>query len=245
MSDRWTDLLSDYVDDELDAASRGDLETHLRGCPDCAAVVADLRHIVARARALPGVEPDADLWGGIEARLRPPSIAAARPPRGWAARHVTFSLPQLAAACLAVAVLSGAAVWYARTSGLRQGAAIAESSPSPAPAVTDLAPAGEPLSSALSGTSSSALPAGATSGPAGEGVEELRRILASGRENLDPGTVRTLEESLTIIDIAIQQARRALDADPHNPYVRAHLDETMRQRTELLNRATMLASAPR
>ena len=48
-----------------------------------------------------------------------------------------------------------------------------------------------------------------------------------------------------VIEIAIREARRALDADPRNPYVRAHLDETMRRKVELLHRATMLASAPR
>jgi hypothetical protein len=75
-------------------------------------------------------------------------------------------------------------------------------------------------------------------------VEELGRVLAAGREKLDPATVRSLEESLLIIDLAIRQAKRALDADPNNTYVRAHLDDTMRRKVEFLRRATMLASAP-
>lgn len=237
MSDRWTDLLSDYVDDDLDAAARTDLEAHLRVCAECAAIVSDLREVVARAKSLPLDAPDPGLWAGIEARLDSAARGAAAPRRArWAARHVTFSLPQLAAACLAIAVCSGGAVWYARTSGLRQAARVAEA-PGRRPG---------PLSAALGDSAPAmmgALPA--ASGQVGEGVEELRRVLAGGRDKLDPATVRTLEESLTIIDIAIQQARRALDADPHNPYVRAHLDDTMRRRVELLNRATMLASAPR
>ncbi|HEX7078543.1 MAG TPA: zf-HC2 domain-containing protein [Candidatus Eisenbacteria bacterium] len=239
MSDRFTDLLSDYVDGELDRPIRRDLEEHLAACAECAAFVEDLRLVVAKARALPAIEPETDLWPGIEARLGPPSrpeVGARR--AGWSERHVTFSLPQLAAACLAIAIVSGGAVWYARTTGLRQAAMTARGP----------GRAAEPLSTALAARStapSPTLPIATASGQVGEGVEELRRILAGARDQLDPSTVRTLEESLNVIDVAIHEARRALDADPHNPYVRAHLDDTVRRRVELLNRATVLASAPR
>ena len=76
-----------------------------------------------------------------------------------------------------------------------------------------------------------------------EDIEELRQILAAGRDKLDPATVQSLEESLVAIDLAIRQGRTALQADPQNPYVRDHLDETMRRKVDLLRRATQLASA--
>lgn len=233
MSDLYTDRLSEYLDEELAEAERLELERHLSGCAECAATLAELRLVVARASGLAGEDawrsdaPD-DLWPGIAARLetRSRTIPIGRtgaPER----RRATFSVPQLAAACLAAAVLSGAAVWFAGSSGPTVASQSGELIPG---SVSDAAIA--PAASSNPGASSAA-------------VEDLRRALASGRDDLDPATVRTLEESLMVIEIAIREARRALDADPRNPYVRAHLDETMRRKVELLHRATMLASAPR
>lgn len=227
MSDRWTDILSDYIDDELELARREELEAHLRECADCTATLADLRLVTDRARALPegGADPVPNLWPGIMARIsHGTGTVPIRRISSWSERRVSFSMTQLAAACLVAAVLSGSAVWYARTSARREAGQLI-SGPSSTGVLASTPSASEPPTTSVA-------------------VEELRRALASGREDLDPTTVRTLEESLTIIDIAIQQARRALDADPRNPYVRAHLDETMRRKVELLHRATMLASAP-
>lgn len=242
MTDRWTEILSDYLDGGLDTAARRELESHLRACPDCTDALDDLRSVVARARSLPARDhaPDVDLWPAIEARIRgaaaqpqaaPPAVIPMRRPASWTARRVSFSLPQLAAACLALAIVSGSAVWYARRSGLEQ----------------PVRSGGLIVGTADTGSAYyGAVPAGtdARKGSAGKaGLEELRRILSEGRDKLDPATVRTLEESLAIIEIAIGQARRALEADPANPYVRAHLDKTIQRKTDLLRRATMLASA--
>jgi anti-sigma factor RsiW len=225
MSRHVTDSLSDYIDEELELSRRAELEAHLLECPDCAATLAALRRVVDRARALPerASEPLPDLWPGIEARItgRPRVVALGGP--AWSERRVSFTMTQLAAACLAIAVISGGAVWYARTTGRHDAGR--------------LIPGSDAVAAVTPATSS---PAATTAA-----VEELRRALASGRDELDPVTVRTLEESLIAIEVAILQARRALDADPRNPYVRAHLDETMRRKVELLHRATMLASAPR
>ena len=239
MSDRWTEILSDYLDGELDAAARTELESHLRACSDCSEALDDLRLVVARARSLPAhaAAPEADLWPGIEARIlgAPAVLKPAATPTirraAWTTRRISFSLPQFAAACLALAIVSGSAVWFARRSATvempRSGGLIIGT------ADTGTVFGGSAPASAENrkGTASKA------------GLEELRRILADGRDKLDPATVRTLEESLAIIEIAIGQARRALEADPANPYVRAHLDKTMQQKVDLLRRATMLASA--
>jgi anti-sigma factor RsiW len=225
MSDRWTDRLSEYVDEDLAAPERADLEAHLRECHQCVAIVDDLRRIALQARSLPEEPADADLWPAIAARIgaAPRAIPIHRS-ESWSKRRISFSMAQLAAACLAVVAIGGSAVWYAATSGRHDAGELIPGSASFA------------VSGASTGVGTSATSAA---------VEELRRVLANGRDELDPATVRALEESLTVIEIAITQARRALDADPKNPYVRAHLDETMRRKVELLHRATMLASAPR
>ena len=227
MSDRYTDRLSDYVDQDLEGAERAELERHLRECEECASTLSDLKRVVARAGALAdeATAPAPDLWPGIVARIREPRPRAVPIGRGGASDHRRFfSVPQLLAACLVAAVLSGTAVWFSQRS---------------APHET-----GELIPGSAS-RNAAAEPASSHPGASATAVEELRAALASGRDDLDPATVRTMEESLMVIEIAIREARRALDADPHNTYVRAHLDETMRRKVELLHRATMLASATR
>ncbi|MGH7681976.1 MAG: zf-HC2 domain-containing protein [Candidatus Eiseniibacteriota bacterium] len=226
MSDRWTSQLSDYLDGELGGEECRLLAAHLVVCPECTNALEDLKSIATRARTLPSASPSEDLWPGIEARLRSAAAAVHVPVRPhrprFAARRFSFSLPQLAAACVALAVLSGGAVWYALS----------------------YAPSRVPGSLAGRGDSSAVLAASTGADHlALQDVEELRTLLSGSREKLDPATVRSLEESLTIIDVAIRQAKRALEADPHNPYVKAHLDDTMRRKVNFLRRATMLASA--
>jgi anti-sigma factor RsiW len=226
MSDRYTGRLSDYLDQELEGAERADVERHLLECEECASTLAGLKRVVARAGGLADetTAPAPDLWPGIEARIRQPRPRAVPIGRaGASGQRRSFSVPQLLAACLVAAVLSGTAVWFAQRGAPHE--------------TGELIPGSTSRNAAAETASSPA--ANATA------VEELRAALASGRDDLDPATVRTLEESLMVIEIAIREARRALDADPHNPYVRAHLDETMRRKVELLHRATMLASATR
>jgi len=102
--------------------------------------------------------------------------------------------------------------------------------------------AGAPLVQALPASVGSSA-AGPPESPHEEAIAELRKALARERDRLDPATIRTLESNLAIIDLAIDQAKRALAADPANTYVKEHLADTMRRKVELLQRATMLASA--
>ncbi len=137
MSDRYTDRLSEYLDDELNAAEAAELSAHLADCPRCAAELEQLRAVRSAARSLGDVAPSRDLWPGIAeavaARPRTASGLAGPPPelravpgveaggtaasgsrsarekakRVWG-RRMTFSFPQLAAAA-ALAVLAGGA----------------------------------------------------------------------------------------------------------------------------------------
>jgi hypothetical protein len=108
------------------------------------------------------------------------------------------------------------------------------------------------------GTSGEASGAGATPAPAGDAavatyatgsprydqaVAELEQALAAGRGRLEPRTLRILEENLRTIDRAIGDARRAVEADPANAWLREHLAATMKRKVDLLRTATMLAAA--
>ena len=51
------------------------------------------------------------------------------------------------------------------------------------------------------------------------------------------------ELDLARIDVAIEEARAALEADPANAYLNAHLANTMQQKLLLLQQANALASS--
>ena len=83
-----------------------------------------------------------------------------------------------------------------------------------------------------------------TAGNAGydAAVAELEDALASGRGRLDPRTLRVVEQNLRVIDRALDEARRAVAADPGNTWLRSHLAATMKRKVDLLRSATLLAS---
>ena len=43
MSDRYTDLISDYLDGTLDLGTHRQVERHLAACSECAALLSDSR----------------------------------------------------------------------------------------------------------------------------------------------------------------------------------------------------------
>jgi hypothetical protein len=73
-------------------------------------------------------------------------------------------------------------------------------------------------------------------------VADLERTLAEGRDRLDPETIRVLEQNLDAIDKAIDQCRRALEADPANSFLNNHLVSARQRKLALLRRATALTT---
>ena len=281
MHDPWIERLSEYLDEGLSRSDREALEQHLLRCRECASTVEELTAVRKRARNLTEARVPAELWSRIESsiaagRVRSlPSPEAARGPgvrgsgregtaRSFRGGRFSFSLPELVAASLAVAVLSGGGVFawmrvsgkaplsppsvaqtpQSGTAGERPGEAKPLVRQDVAPIATEqarnLAASNATMPGATAPEAVSARRTEAT--PHEEAIAELRKALAKERDRLDPATVRTLESNLAIIDLAIDQAKRALAADPANTYVKEHLAETMRRKIELLQRATMLAS---
>lgn len=62
-------LMSDYVDGELDASSRRQLERHVRWCPRCHTVLGNLRRTLDRLRALGGSVPGSGDPEAVAARV--------------------------------------------------------------------------------------------------------------------------------------------------------------------------------
>ncbi len=258
--DPWVDRLSEYLDGELHGRAREALEAHLRSCGTCAAALADLRAVVARAQALVDSPPAEDLWPGIEARIGPgaaphASEARVRPvvmrdPRAWWARRFDLGMPQLAAAAVLLVALSAGAVWLAMRGATPPaapsggGMATRDAGGRPDGTVPTGLTSGAPAATTARAGDAAEAPALATlSNPRYDAaVAELEQALAEGRE-LDPRTLRVVEENLRIIDRALDDARRAVAADPGNTWLRSHLAATMKRKVDLLRSATLVASA--
>jgi anti-sigma factor RsiW len=209
--DQWTDRLSEYLDDELDARERSELEAHLSQCALCRTILDELRAVVSRAQAVTNRGPDTDLWPGIAQR-----IAAMGGTRRYA-----FSLPQLAAAGIALMVLSGGAVWMLR-----------QQTNEPAP------PA--PQAAVIENVNPALVPIDLADAKYDQAVADLQEALKAGRSRLDPETIKVLEASLASIDQAIEQSQRALAADPANTYLYSHLAAARQRKLALLRRVNAL-----
>ena len=214
MNDQWTDRLSEYVDGELARGEREGLEAHLATCAECRATLAELRKVVARAKALEDRPPTADLWPGVAQRI------GAGKARDIRSRRFSFNVPQLIAASIVLMLLAGGSVWLALRS--RQQAP------------------GTELARLSGGGSSPAMNAAWKSSDVA--VAELQDALTRNEGRLDTATVRVVRQNLAVIDKAIGEAQRALKADPGNAYLNLHLANTMHRKIELLRRANALAA---
>jgi hypothetical protein len=129
---------------------------------------------------------------------------------------VSFTLPQLVAASLALIVTSAAGTWVLQHGGDR----------------TDAPP--------VAAADPSMLPVSTADPRYDEAIADLEQALAAGRSQLDPGTIKILEANLAAIDKAIDDSRRALAGDPANVYLHSHLAEARQRKLALLRRGVGL-----
>lgn len=139
-------------------------------------------------------------------------------------RRLSLSLPQLAAASLALVAVSSAVTWsavWARDGGAET---VAETSVDAEGGVI------APVSTVVE--------------PPADLARELASLegaLAAARDVLDPNTVRVLERNLGIIEQAIQDSQRALAQDPENDFLVEHLQRVYQRKVEYLREAARVA----
>jgi len=224
MNEHLNEQLSMYLDGDLAGEDLARTEAHLEACAACRAELDAMRRLVRRARALDDRPPEKDLWAGISSRLNSADTSDVVPlePRR---RRVTFTVPQLAAAALALMALSVAA-------GTLAGRA--------APV------AGTPADSVSQGTPDVRLvvnPGDVMMASYDSAIGGLQLMLTQRRSQLDTATVRVVEQSLATIDAAIGQARAALARDPNNGYLNGHLQRALDRKLYLLRQAATMPVA--
>ncbi|HEY1913678.1 MAG TPA: anti-sigma factor [Vicinamibacterales bacterium] len=259
MHEQWTDQLSDYLDGELPGDEQDALETHLGNCEECRSVLNELKRVVQQAQSVEARPPHTDLWTGIAARLdetpsRAESVVARLIPRQ--PRRFAFTLPQLAAAAALLIAVSGGAAWKLAQARVTQASRYANADTS-GPATASRGVEGgvgggkgtPPAAVVVPAADSAAAPDGGRVVAVGladaqydAAVADLEKALKDGRGHLDPSTVSVVEHNLQIIDLAIDQARQALGADPANSYLNGYLVEARRRKLDLLRRAAALTT---
>ena len=73
-------------------------------------------------------------------------------------------------------------------------------------------------------------------------IARLQLILHQRKEDLDPSTVKIVEENLRIIDAAVKQSRAALARDPASGFLTGQLDDMLQKKVQLLRTVALLPS---
>ena len=218
--------LSAYVDGELEGPMLAAAERHLASCAECRGDLEALKRIVRRAGSLDDRMPETDLWAGIQQRIATPGSEDVIP-IATRRRKLTFTMPQLAAAALVLVGLTAGAVTLAQRGW-----------PS---AVSGQPSAGQP--SAITRAVSNESPADLTVASYDSAIRGMQAMLQTRRSQLDTGTIRVVEQSLTVIDAAIKQARDALAHDPSNLYLNGQLQRTLDRKLDVLRQVVTLPTA--
>ena len=201
------------LDGELADAERAEVEGHLAGCADCAALHADLVALRNRARATPReIPPPPAVWAGISNATRD------RRSSQFAVRSSPVGLTRwrlAAAAALLIALSSAVTVGVLRTGGEQRAASIEQRTL-------------DPRLAALEADYRRA-------------TAELVRALEA-EAALTPSVREALGRHLAVVDGAIAEARASVLERPADTDVGGMLLAAYRQKLDLLERATRLGS---
>ncbi|MEO7102928.1 MAG: hypothetical protein ABI311_05930 [Gemmatimonadaceae bacterium] len=74
-------------------------------------------------------------------------------------------------------------------------------------------------------------------------IASLHSALELRRSQLNPATVKIIEQNLDVIDEAIRQSKEALAKDPNSSLLNDQLDRTLAKKTGLLRAAVLLPAA--
>jgi hypothetical protein len=264
------EMFLDFFEHELEGANRSRFDEHVATCLRCQGLIRDIDGIRNQAADLPELVPSRDLWSGIEARIQPQvrSISTTRASsisRTWLAAAaaalivVTSSVTYIATSRTmnkpapkktAATVVATPQVAMAEREAAPPLAepvvtepAVTSSAPS-VPSVRHAPPAmrSTPRSSLASSSSSPMAPTPSEVAFAGE-IVQLQTVLTERRSQLDPETVKVVEDNLKLIDTAVKRAKSALSKDPASSFLTRQLDNALQKKVELLRTVALLPSS--
>ncbi len=245
----FADRLMDFLEGDLDGATRAALEAHARQCAACGALLADLRAVSHVASQLPTLTPSHDLWQGIAERIDTPVVGLADRQPFWKSPRVA-GLAAAAALLLAVG-LGYRAVRHAAVAPATPAVRVAATNrppsdtalttaPSPLPATTPR-PAENTRARLAANRAAEATPAAIEKSYDGE-IAGLRTIIKQRHSQLDTATVAVLERNLAVIDSAIAQCKTALAKDPNSKFLMQSLSQSLDIKVQLMRMTAGLPS---
>lgn len=192
------DNFTAYLEGELKGAQAERFDAHLKACPECACDLESFRAAVGAMRALPQLQPPADLLARIDAALdatpAPMPSSVAWWPRGWSWQHAGgFAL----AACLLVTFVAVLRTGHLSPGEVPPAVATAPGKVAPAPEAAATAgtaqhpvEAPQPASPRAADAMTSARPAPVRAVDAAPRPSAASRIAGAGRTT-GPRTVTT------------------------------------------------------
>jgi hypothetical protein len=195
---------------------------HLGECDGCLALYDDLVRIRDAASALPALDAPDRVWLQIAGRLRQEGriheVAKPAPVRRSYARW-------LAAAAAVVVVIGGAALMMNRAT--------------PAPETRTATTAAPSRGNGGNAAPTKSVETVQTEVDAAQqqfekAIADLETVAKANQTALDPGTSKTIEKNLGIIDQAIAENRAAVKAEPASVAARETLFDALRQKVSLL-----------
>jgi anti-sigma factor RsiW len=217
--DQLLERAADLVDGDATAAVQADADAHLRDCPSCRAVVADLRRIRHTARALDRRVPPPLLFERIARQIDAEAGGAqGRPARRHLGPPVVPGWAWLAAAAVLVMAV-GSGLWMMSRSW--------NPAAPPAAATDTAAAAADPVVSLERELQLAAA-------HYEKAVAALEQVANQSDSPLDPELTATLRKNIQVIDQAIDESRVALRAEPSNPLAQESLFDAFRRKISLL-----------
>jgi anti-sigma factor RsiW len=227
--ERYLNAIQELVDGTLGPIRRAELELHLESCDACRALAEDLQAIATAAQSLePRIPPDR-VWQQVAGRLRAEGRVSGTGPT--AVRRHGVAILALAAALVLVV---GSSLYFLK----RQTPA----APITAPPVASAPAAATPQPA-------SGNPAAATPVQADDMATDLAAIdkhfqnLIEQASTKDPATAAVLQKNLLVMNEAIAESRKALEADPQNRS--AQLYENLKRKIRFLQDTIALMNSMR
>jgi anti-sigma-K factor RskA len=213
------ELLSDYIDGELELGEQVKIERHLGDCEPCRAVRDDLLQIVHFSNQLPEHSPSGALWARIQSDIEEQQPAGFWPrARAWwgrtRSRHFDLSIPQMAAAAAALVIVLSVGVITSRQAS---------------------APGGLSLTSSATGAPSQVQP---LSNPDLQQLEKqisnLSATIEQRKISWDPQLRVKFEKNMTLIEQSLAECRHQLSDNPGDDISQELMLNAYREKVRLL-----------
>jgi hypothetical protein len=222
----------DLIDGLLPSETADRARRHMEQCADCRDRYASLSELTSDLRAVPrDATPPPEIWQAIARRIdgttpsaEPESadvlvLPGVRRGPEKSGRRISFTIPQLAAASIMLAVASASILWMA-----------VSPQTSPSADITQETPAGAARFVTEDASYDIAL-------------DELMTIVETARPYLAPETLLALDQSLAEIDAAIDEIGTALDSDPSSDLLQSMLVTQQRSKLRVLRQVATLTEA--